>query len=163
MIGRSDIKPNLEKRCTMCGARLSRKRNKSGRLEDFQAYLKRQFCSLSCANSRLKGGLSRKAFHAQARKKKKPFCGCCGTTTRLQVHHIDEDWTNNTDKNLQTLCIYCHQFWHKTHLRRGAKMHSEMPAIRQLLPKRPPQGCSGSGGMETPSMLRRRKLSLKVT
>lgn len=113
------IKESPEKRCMICGARLERTRNEAGRLQDFRAFQKQQFCSLSCANSRSKGGLSRKAFHARARKHMQPACESCGTTTRRHVHHIDEDWTNNKPENLQTLCVFCHQFWHATHRRLG--------------------------------------------
>ena len=91
--------------------------------------MRRSFCSLSCANSRTKGGLSRKAFHAQARKHRKTRCEACFTGQRLQVHHIDEDWRNNDPANLQTLCIHCHQFWHATHRRLGVKPTQPMPPL----------------------------------
>lgn len=117
-----------ETRCSMCGVRLQRKRF-NGRIEDYGAFKKRRFCSLSCANSRTKGGLSRKAFHAQARKQRKPACKCCGGKFRLQVHHINEDWKDNARTNLQTLCVFCHQFWHATHRRCGAKPLTPMPAM----------------------------------
>ena len=124
-----EAKAAPEKRCGTCGKRLSRKRFGGNRLEDMTAFLKRSFCSLSCANSRTKGGLSRKAFHAQARKQRKPQCECCGTTKRRHVHHVDEDWTNNAPKNLQTLCVFCHQFWHATHRRLGLKPTGRMPRL----------------------------------
>jgi hypothetical protein len=123
------IKSTPEKRCGICGRRFRRIRFESGRLEDYQAFMLRQFCSLSCANSRSKGGLSRKAFHARARKKRKKFCEACGSKNRLHVHHLDEDWTNNADGNLQTLCIFCHQFWHATHRRLGLKPSMRMPEL----------------------------------
>lgn len=121
-----------EKRCVTCGKRLSRNRF-NGRLEDRTAFLKRQFCSLSCANARSKGGLSRKAFHSRARKFKKSECEACGDKRYLHVHHIDEDWMNNDPENLQTLCVFCHHFWHAAHIRRGAKCRSRMPDLRSLL------------------------------
>lgn len=126
-------KDTPEKRCTICGRRLSRKRF-GGRLEDLTAFMKRQFCSLSCANSRTKGGLSRKAFHAQARKHKNPACECCGAKKRLHVHHVNEDWKNNEPTNLQTLCVFCHQFWHSTHRRLGVTPSLRMPALGIPLP-----------------------------
>lgn len=124
----SRIKPSPAKRCLMCGARFERKRFNE-RLEDYSQFSKRQFCSLSCANSRSKGGLSRKAFHARARKHRKPNCECCHTPKRLHVHHIDEDWVNNTPGNLQTLCVFCHQFWHATHRRLGRKPSARMLSL----------------------------------
>lgn len=117
-----------EKRCTMCGTRLQRKRYNS-QLEGFGAFSRRQFCSLSCANSRSKGGKSRKAYHARARKFRKQACECCGAKLRLHVHHINEDWTNNSPENLQTLCVFCHQFWHATHRRLGLKPSTRMPEL----------------------------------
>src|SRR5574343_926750 len=121
MNGRSDIKPTPQKRCLICGCRFQRTRLASGRMEDYQSYMKRRFCSLSCANSRSKGGLSRKAFHARARKLRLVACEACGCTVRLHAHHIDEDWTNNAPSNIQTLCVCCHQFWHAMHRRCGVK------------------------------------------
>src|SRR5690606_36167663 len=122
-------KPDPEKRCTICGVRLQRKRSPSGVLEDMTAFLKRQFCSLSCANSRLRGGLSRKAFHNRARKFRKPSCEACGWTKYLHVHHINEDWTDNRPENLQTLCRNCHKFWHAIHTRRGLRTSRAMPSL----------------------------------
>jgi DNA (cytosine-5)-methyltransferase 1 len=115
-------------------------RNPSGRLEDLGLFTRRQFCSLSCANSRDKGGLSRKAFHARARKQRKPACESCGSKNRLHVHHINEDWTNNQPENLQTLCIYCHQFWHAMHRRLGVRPSKPMPPLVFLSPMVPGTG-----------------------
>lgn len=42
-------------------------------------------------------------------------CFICGSFNRLQVHHIDYDKANCSDKNLITLCISCHM---KTNYRR---------------------------------------------
>lgn len=154
--------PTPEKRCEMCGKHFKRVRFESGRLEDRSAYLKRQFCSLSCSNSRLKGGLSRKAFHAQARKHVKPACECCGATKFRHVHHVDEDWTNNDLKNLQTLCVFCHQFWHATHLRVGVKPSRRMPSLRSHLRTVLPIECFASEATVTRSTHRQRKPSSKA-
>lgn len=132
--GRSDTKPSPEKRCMICGGRFQRTRNESGRLEDFQAFMARRFCSLSCANSRAKGGLSRGAHQAQARKLMKLTCECCGTSQRLQAHHVNQDWTNNQPENVQTLCVFCHQFWHATHRRLGVEPTTPMPPLASLSP-----------------------------
>ena len=121
-----------EKRCMICGCRFGRKRF-NGRLEDLTAFMARAFCSLTCANSRSKGGLSRKAFHARARKLRKPACEACGDKRKLHAHHVDEDWTNNDPSNVQTLCTYCHHFWHAMHKRHGEKPSRPMPALRSPL------------------------------
>lgn len=124
-------KPTEDKRCSMCGCRLQRRRF-DGRLEDYGTFKKRRFCSLSCANSRTKGGKSRKAYHNRARKLRAASCECCGTDKRLQVHHVNEDWTDNGPQNLQTLCVFCHQFWHSMHRRIGVKPSVRMPALFTL-------------------------------
>ena len=123
--------PTPEKRCGICTKRLSRKRF-NGRLEDRTTYLRRQFCSLSCANSRTKGGRSRRAFQAQARKQMKPTCEACGDTRYRHVHHVNANWSDNRPRNLQTLCLFCHQFWHAAHMRRGVKVRSRMPRLSDL-------------------------------
>ena len=158
---RADVKPTPEKRCSICGARFQRKVLAGGRLEDRTAFLKRQFCSLSCANSRSKGGLSRKAFHAQARKHRAPNCEICGSAQRLHVHHVNEDWTDNSLPNLQTLCVFCHQFWHATHRRLGAKPWSRMPPIASLLQVAQSTGSDDCAATVTPSSRRKPKPSSK--
>jgi hypothetical protein len=138
------------KRCLYCGARLQRRRYR-GTLEDFQAFLRRQFCSLSCSNSRTKGSVSRKMFCAQARKQRKPFCEACGGRKHLHVHHVNEDWTDNSPLNLQTLCVFCHQFWHATHRRVGVKCSVRMPQIVFPFPRESKDGSASLEATETPS------------
>lgn len=117
------------KQCEFCSKLLQRRRNAAGRLEGYRDFVRRRFCSLSCANSRSKGGESRKAYHYRARKVRLNECECCGTAKRLQVHHVDENWKNNVPSNLQTLCIFCHHFWHATHIRLGLKPAERMPRL----------------------------------
>lgn len=38
---------------------------------------------------------------------------CSATPARLDVHHIDEDATNNTPQNLIVLCTICHRQYHR--------------------------------------------------
>ena len=115
--------------CEVCSKSLVRRRHESGRLEGFRDFMRRRFCSLSCANSRSKGGSSRKAAHYHARKLRLTECECCGTVDRLQAHHVNEDWTDNRPENVQTLCIFCHHFWHALHIRNGAKPMQRMPRL----------------------------------
>jgi 5-methylcytosine-specific restriction endonuclease McrA len=35
-------------------------------------------------------------------------CQQCGSTSDLEVHHIDRDWRNNELANLATVCARCH-------------------------------------------------------
>ena len=43
-------------------------------------------------------------------------CEICGSVERLEVHHNDLNWLNNTPSNLQLLCNKCH-----------TKVHSSLP------------------------------------
>ena len=43
-------------------------------------------------------------------------CTICGTTKKLQVHHKDEDRSNNNPDNLITLCNSCHLRVHSKNL-----------------------------------------------
>ena len=126
--GRSDIKETQPKPCGTCGTFFQRKRMSNGRMEDLTAYGKRRFCSLSCANSQTKGGDSRSAMNVQARKHLGEQCEFCGTTSSLVIHHVNEDWTNNSRGNLQTLCDSCHKSWHITQRYAGVS-----PAGRMLV------------------------------
>lgn len=105
-------KPTPEKHCETCGSTLQRGRF-NGRLEDFGAFTKRRFCSLSCANSREKGGTSSTTYHRRAGKHRRPVCESCGKPHRkLHVHHRDENPANNAEGNLKTLCPSCHKLSH---------------------------------------------------
>lgn len=39
---------------------------------------------------------------------KKSKCFWCSSTKKLEIHHINEDWKDNSESNLQTLCRTCH-------------------------------------------------------
>lgn len=130
MRGRSDIKPTLAKACAECGEIFNRKRFASGRLEDFQAFSRRLYCSLSCANSQSKGGDSRTRWHARAQEHRKSSCESCDSTLELHVHHCDENWRNNSPSNLQTLCKSCHRSWHITQRNAGVKPAGRKPVQR---------------------------------
>ena len=115
--------------CANCATILSRRRNKAGQLETFQNFVNRRFCSRSCANSQIKGGITRRSLSHQARKHRLGSCEACGFKKRLHVHHVDEDWTNNDPSNLQTLCVFCHVFWHALHRRLGLTTSRPMPKL----------------------------------
>ena len=95
--------------CERCGISLQRKRYGKN-LEDFSAFLKRKYCSLTCANS--KGVLTMSGYRAQSRKMRGMACEACGYQHDLHAHHKDGDYTNNAPANIQTLCTHCHGFWH---------------------------------------------------
>lgn len=144
MLGRSDIKPTLEKHCAECGAAFSRKRFASGRLEDFAVFNRRLYCSLSCANLQSKGGDSRTRWHVRAQEHRKSSCESCGSTAKLHVHHCDENWRNNDPSNLQTLCESCHRSWHITQRNAGVKPAGRKPERRvsRCQTTLPPEWCA---------------------
>ena len=111
------------KPCAFCGTGFSRRR-----LETRKAFLQRRFCSLSCANSKA-GRLTKHGYSWRARKHLKRKCEACGSTMRLIAHHVDQDKSNNTPGNIQTLCKWCHDFWHATQKRLGLSSAGRMPAL----------------------------------
>ena len=40
-------------------------------------------------------------------------CANCKKTESLEIHHIDKNPRNNTNKNIKVLCVDCHKLWHK--------------------------------------------------
>jgi hypothetical protein len=115
------------KSCEHCGYQFERKRI-NGRLEDLSVFHRRRYCSLICANSKSEN-LTKGAYHWRARRMRKCECEACGGKANLQAHHVDQDHTNNTPKNVQTLCKPCHDFWHSTQKRLGLPIAGRMPSL----------------------------------
>jgi 5-methylcytosine-specific restriction endonuclease McrA len=104
------------KSCATCGKQMLRK-DFNGRPEDLGCFKRRKFCSLSCANTRQEIG-----YHGQqwrARHHLKTCCEVCGGKVKLSAHHLDEDRSNSSSENIQTLCMSCHIRWHHEARRRG--------------------------------------------
>lgn len=103
----------VERECVCCGKRfsvlkssLSGKTNASG-----------NFCSRGCYERWMCDGDRVNGRGSQWRRVRAgvlsavPFCALCGTTKRLQVHHI-VPWRvhrNNSKTNLIPLCVKCHK------------------------------------------------------
>ena len=117
------------KPCERCGGTLTRRRFKSGRLEDAAVFRRRRFCTLSCANSKPDSEISRQTWFWRARKHRKPACESCGLEHRLHVHHVNGEITDLRMENLQTLCTHCHNFWHAMLERRGLPIAGRMPPL----------------------------------
>lgn len=122
------------RQCETCSTTLERRRNEAGRLEGFRDFTRRRFCSLSCANSRSKGGESRNVYLFHARKLLRPACEACGATENRQAHHVNTDWRDNSPENVQTLCLFCHHFWHAMHERLGMTPTQRMPKLASPSP-----------------------------
>ena len=112
-------KQEPEKYCQLCGKRLERKII-NGRLEDLAQFIRRKNCDVLCmAQGMKKEKVDRTMYHKRARKFIKSKCEICQTANDLQVHHKDEDITNNVPVNLMTLCSSCHL---KLHWENGKTM-----------------------------------------
>ncbi len=129
---RSDYKSKPQRCCERCGSPLV-PRKFSDREEEYSMFMRRKYCSLSCANMRGRRGESRTQKMVQARNAAlRETCECCGGKERLAIHHINEDWTDNRLENLQTLCVHCHQQWHGLHRKLGIKCFTRMPPLASL-------------------------------
>lgn len=130
-----------EKFCKHCGVQFRRRRF-SGRLQDLGAFKRTKFCSLRCASTRVRPE-SWSTYHWRARRLRKSSCEGCGSTERLHAHHVDGKPQNNEDSNIQTLCVFCHNFLHATAERLGWIQPGRLPPLR-VLPDSKPSGMPSS-------------------
>ena len=115
--------------CPVCGTAITRKIY-NGRLEERSNFRRRIHCSQACmAMGMKKATVGRSAHLWRARKYRTSACEACGETRKLHVHHCDGDQTNNDPTNLQTLCQYCHDFWHALLKRRGLPVRGRVPVL----------------------------------
>lgn len=117
------------KSCRACGRQLFRRRF-GGRLEDLSVFNRRRSCSLSCANTRKI--LTKHGYSWRARKHLKTCCESCGSKLSLQAHHVNQRKADNRPKNIQTLCKFCHNFWHALARRIGRKIAGRMGCLVSL-------------------------------
>jgi hypothetical protein len=120
----------LQKPCAWCGATMRRRRSAKGRSEDIYWFNKRRFCSSKCyGHHKAAKAAERRAKDERAyRRFVGPECEACGATTDLHVHHIDGEHANGSCENMQTLCRYCHGFWHGLLKRKGVVIR-RMPKL----------------------------------
>ena len=116
-----------DKSCKRCGQAMERKRF-NGRLEDLGAFKRRKYCSLPCANMRDRPS-HWETYHWRARKHRQGQCEGCGSTEKLHAHHVDGKPQNNAPENIQTLCVYCHNFLHATADRLGWTQPGRLPKL----------------------------------
>ena len=99
---------------------MPRKRFENGRLEDFGVFQKRKYCNAKCmGKAKLFADNNHKQTYRAAHNTSKqvmetiikaPYrCAICGEEhKKLDVHHIDGNFNNNTPENLIYLCRSCH-------------------------------------------------------
>ena len=111
--GNYHTKTTPPKSCAICGCEMIRQRYACGALEDVPRFTRRKYCSRKCKDAAVvKDVVSKNQYRHRARRMRKPQCEQCGSGSKLQVHHIDKDVSNNTPMNLQTLCASCHNTLH---------------------------------------------------
>ena len=137
VVTKSNISDEQQKYCLCCGTKI---------------YGKRVFCSIKCQNDyrykeyikRWKDGLENglsgefgisKYIRRYLYEKYNNSCQCClwgkinpyTGTIPLEVHHIDGDYKNNTEDNLQLLCPNCHSLTetYKSHNKNGRDSRSK--------------------------------------
>jgi hypothetical protein len=63
-------------------------------------------------------------------------CELCGSKLRLGLHHRDNDRTNNSPENLQTLCPSCHTSLHWAQGKKPWRRHPPSCTVCGKLAKR---------------------------
>lgn len=105
--------------CAYCDKKLERKRFSNGSLEYLIHFERRKYCNRECmANSyREKPKTDTPSWavshHRYRELKKADRCEICESTKNVDIHHIDGDWQNNSEQNLQALCRSCHMKAHR--------------------------------------------------
>lgn len=111
------------KYCKFCNMLMSRKRHKNGDLESNFHFNRRIYCDVLCMRKdKLNKGKNTSSWstsHTTSRKISELFldteaCSICGESKKIDIHHIDGDYNNNSLDNLQPLCRSCHTKIHKT-------------------------------------------------
>jgi hypothetical protein len=93
------------------------------KLFSFPAYEPKTTCSYSCSNTYFRSGKNNpnwknnadRSYRKKAIEHYGASCSICGFSNllALDVHHIDEDRTNNELSNLRVLCCNCHAITHR--------------------------------------------------
>jgi hypothetical protein len=112
--GRKPSIPLPIKDCEYCGKRLVRRISPCGWPESYIMLARRRYCNNRCrADAEMSIPAKRSAHGARARRYVKGECEVCGKKARLDVHHKDGNWQNDSEGNLVTVCRSCHMKIHK--------------------------------------------------
>lgn len=110
--------------CKACESELIQKTD-----EELGVFKRRKHCNSKCAEYRTRPDGWEKN-HIVARKYKKAYCEACGTNKSLHAHHSDGNPKNNTPKNIQTLCAWCHHFLHALMIRLELEKPGKLPRLQ---------------------------------
>ena len=101
----------IDKECPVCGDNFKTQKRGNSR--------EKRTCSYSCSNTFFRSGKNNpnwKEVSTQYRNKcfeyHKKECIICKEEKIVEVHHIDEDRSNNDIFNLVPLCPTHHKYWH---------------------------------------------------
>ncbi len=99
------LNPDNIRMCAVCGKPIKDYKNSKGT------------CSHSCANTMFRSGINHgnwkednyttTCFYYHKRE-----CVVCGEKFIVEVHHFDENHSNNEPSNLIPMCPTHHQYWH---------------------------------------------------
>lgn len=92
-----NLNPQNIKSCLYCGKPVKNKKNDT--------------CSKSCSN-RLWPRRESTSYRSRCFKFHEKKCCICDEINIIEVHHLDEDHSNNDPSNLVPLCPTHHQYWH---------------------------------------------------
>ena len=118
---RTNMKPTPIKYCEYCGAKMERVRFPSGRLETLDNFNRRKYCNRMCMrkaflkmNDEKQNNRNGRATaqHINELILHKNKCEICGRKKKLDIHHKDENPSNNVLSNLMVLCHSCHMKIH---------------------------------------------------
>lgn len=89
----------------------------SNEFEALKNKREKQTCSHSCSNSFFRSGINHpnwkeSAYRTTCFKNHKKMCVICEEFRIVDVHHLDENKSNNKPENLVPLCRTHHAYWH---------------------------------------------------
>lgn len=115
----SEINPKTIINCSECNSQIKRTVNELRR-----SYNKIYFCNNKCKNIYLSKTNWKNNFNPTNHSHKRTLilnkfnnecvnCGYNKESKMLDIHHIDGNHQNNVDSNLITICVWCHQLYHR--------------------------------------------------
>ena len=111
LVNKNRKHPIIDKECPVCG--------KNFKTQTHGDKKEKYTCSYSCSNTYFRSGVDNPNWReTSSRYRDKCFefhkkeCVVCSENKIVEVHHIDEDRTNNKMDNLVPLCPTHHGYWH---------------------------------------------------